>query len=128
MGCMKRSKRVPFPSRLGIKIFQQYFSYIVAVPCFEYFTNCFSPQYTGHFQILLFFFFWSQSFMYAPELIEKLADLCFFIAQTSESKVYNNFSTMILTTILQWYIRSVFWKKWRSVLFITWLCRSAVRN
>ena len=28
--------------------------------------------------------------------------------------------------IMQWYIRSVFWKKWRSVLFIT--CRSAVRN
>ena len=30
--------------------------------------------------------------------------------------------------IIQWYVRSVFWKKWRSVLFITWFCRSAVRN
>ena len=30
--------------------------------------------------------------------------------------------------IIQWYVRSVFWKKWLSVLFITWLCRSAVRN
>ena len=30
--------------------------------------------------------------------------------------------------IIQWCIRSVFWKKWRSVLFIIWLCRSAVRN
>ena len=23
--------------------------------------------------------------------------------------------------IIQWYVHSVFWKKWRSVLFITWL-------
>ena len=30
--------------------------------------------------------------------------------------------------VIQWYVRSVFWKKWRSVLFITWFCRSAVRN
>jgi hypothetical protein len=30
--------------------------------------------------------------------------------------------------IIQWYIRSVFWKKWRPVLFITWICRFAVRN
>jgi hypothetical protein len=29
---------------------------------------------------------------------------------------------------VQWYTCSVFWKKWRSVFFITWLCRSAVRN
>jgi hypothetical protein len=27
--------------------------------------------------------------------------------------------------IIQWYICSVFWKKWRSVLCITWLCRSS---
>ncbi len=38
------------------------------------------------------------------------------------------FCFLKICIIIQWYVRSVFWKKWRSVLFITWLCRSAVRN
>jgi hypothetical protein len=38
------------------------------------------------------------------------------------------FCFLKICIIIQWYIRSVFWKKWRPVLFITWLCRSAVRN
>jgi hypothetical protein len=39
-----------------------------------------------------------------------------------------SFCFLKIYIIIQWYVRSVFWKKWRSVLFITWLCRSAVRN
>ena len=42
---------------------------------------------------------------------------CFFV-----------FFCLKICIIIQWYVRSVFWKKCRSVLFITWLCRSAVRN
>jgi hypothetical protein len=38
------------------------------------------------------------------------------------------FAFLKICIIIQWYIRSVFWKKWRSVIFITWLCQSAVRN
>jgi hypothetical protein len=35
---------------------------------------------------------------------------------------------LMICIIIQWYACSVWWKKWRSLLFITWICRSAVRN
>jgi hypothetical protein len=38
------------------------------------------------------------------------------------------FCFLKICIIIQWYVLSVFWKKWRSVLFFTWLCCSSVRN
>jgi hypothetical protein len=32
------------------------------------------------------------------------------------------FCFLKICIIIQWYVRSVFWKKWRSVLFFTWIC------
>jgi hypothetical protein len=38
------------------------------------------------------------------------------------------FCFLKICIMIQWYVRSVWWKKWRSLFYITWICRSAVRN
>ena len=38
------------------------------------------------------------------------------------------FVFLMICIIIQWWACSVWWKTWRSLLFITWICRSAVRN